>query len=183
MYRIVPLSLSHVDVRTRPHHLYTLRILWCISSTIHFTFITIDKLQIHYVRVQRCTSLFGSRCSGFRLWTKIFTTALMQLTEPNWYRLVYYSSQKLSDAERNFSTTEGEALGMIYSINRFRHYRLGRKFIFHVDHAVLLYLLSKQSLTGKSVHWILLLHELKFEIQHRLGAQHVVIDYLSRIEN
>ena len=43
MYRIVPLSLSHVDVRTRPHHLYTLGILWGISSTIHFTLITITN--------------------------------------------------------------------------------------------------------------------------------------------
>ena len=68
------LSLAHVDVHARAHQLYTLRVLWCISSTIGFTLVTINNIQIHYVRVQRCTSLFGSRCSGFRLWTKIFTT-------------------------------------------------------------------------------------------------------------
>ena len=38
MYHIVPLSLSHVDVRTRAHHLYTLRIPWCISSTLPFPY-------------------------------------------------------------------------------------------------------------------------------------------------
>ena len=43
MYNLVPLSLPRVDVRTRAHHLYTLRILWCISSTIHFTLITITN--------------------------------------------------------------------------------------------------------------------------------------------
>ena len=64
-----------VDVHSSAHLLYTLRILWCISSTIHFTLITTNKLQIHYVHVQRCTSLFGSHRSSFRLWTKIFTTA------------------------------------------------------------------------------------------------------------
>ena len=36
----VPISLSHVDVRAKAHHLYTLQILRCISSTI---LITIDK--------------------------------------------------------------------------------------------------------------------------------------------
>ena len=29
-----PISLSHVDVRAKAHHLYTLQILRCISSTI-----------------------------------------------------------------------------------------------------------------------------------------------------
>ena len=86
-------------------------------------------------------------------------SALMQLTAPNWYRPVYYSSRKLSTAERNYSTTEREALGMIYSINKFRHYLLGKKFTFHVDHAALLYLVSKQSLTGKLARWMLLLQE------------------------
>ena len=42
MYRIVPISLSHVDVRAKAHHLYTLQILRCISST---TLITIDKIK------------------------------------------------------------------------------------------------------------------------------------------
>ena len=67
----------------------------------------------------------------------------MQLTAPNWYRPVYYSSQKFSTTERNYSTIEREPLGMIYSINKFWHYLLGKKFTFHVYHAALLYLVSK----------------------------------------
>ena len=38
---------------------------------------------------------------------------------------------------------EREALGMIYNITKFRHYLLCRKFTFHFDHSVLLYLVSK----------------------------------------
>ena len=76
-------------------------------------------------------------------------STLMQLTKPNWYRLVYYASRKLSTVERNYSTTEREALGMIYNINKFWDYLLGRKFMFHVDHATLLYLVDKQALTRK----------------------------------
>ena len=72
---------------------------------------------------------------------------------------------------------------MIYSVNKFRHYLLGQKFTFHVDHAALLYLISKRSLTGKLAWWMLLLQEFEFEIQHRQGTQHVVADYLSRIGN
>ena len=73
-------------------------------------------------------------------------SALMQCTPL--YRPVYYASRRLSAAEKNYSTTEREALGMIYSINKFRHYLLGQKFTFHVDHSALLYLVNKQALTG-----------------------------------
>ena len=110
-------------------------------------------------------------------------SALMQLTEPNWYRPVYYASGKLSDAERNYCTTEHEALGMIYTINKFQHYLLRQKFTFHVDHATLLYLVKKQTLTRKLARWILLLQEFDFVIQHRPGTQHAVADFLSTIDN
>ena len=107
----------------------------------------------------------------------------MQLTAPNWYRPVYYSSRKLSTAEWSYSTTEREALGMIYNINKFMHYLLGKKFTFHVDHATLLYLVSKQTLTEKLARWMLLLQDFEFDIQHRPGTQHALADYLSGLEN
>ena len=111
------------------------------------------------------------------------SNTLMQLTEPSWYSPVYYFNRKLYDAERNYSTTKREALGMIYNINKFRHYLLGKKFTFHVDHTALLYLVEKHALTGKLARWMLLLQEFKFTIQHRPGTEHTVADYLSRIDN
>ena len=53
---------------------------------------------------------------------------------------------------------------MIYNINKFRHYLLGKKFTFHVDHVPLLYLVSKQALPGKLAQWMLLLQEFDFDI-------------------
>ena len=96
---------------------------------------------------------------------------------------MYYASQRLSTAEKNYSTTEREALGMIYSINKFQHYLLGRKFTFHVDHLALLYLVNKQALTGRLAWWMLLLQEFDLQIQHRPGVQHAVADYLNRLES
>ena len=72
---------------------------------------------------------------------------------------------------------------MIYNINKFSHLLLGKKFTLHVDHATLLYLVSKQSLTGKLARWMLLLQEFEFDIQHRPDTQHAVADYLSRLVN
>ena len=127
-------------------------------------------------------------------WTKSFhvfvdsldiaiDSVLMQLTEPKWYRPMYYASRKLSKAERNYSTTEREALKMAYSVTKYQHYLLGRKFSFHMDHSALIYLVSKVSLTGKIARWTLLLQEFEFDIYHRPGAQHAVADYLSRLES
>ena len=59
---------------------------------------------------------------------------------------------------------------MTYSINKFQHYLLGRKFTFHVDHSTLLYLVSKQELTGKLVRWTLLLQELLVLEESRFQA-------------
>ena len=46
-------------------------------------------------------------------------SALIQLSEPNWYRPVYYASRKLSTIEWSYSTTEREVLDIIYNVNKF----------------------------------------------------------------
>ena len=83
--------------------------------------------------------------------------ALMECTPPNWYQSVYYASRRLSAPEKNYSTMEREALGMVYIITKFQHYLLGRRFTFHVDHSALLYLVNKQALTSRLARWMLLL--------------------------
>ena len=52
-----------------------------------------------------------------------------------------------------------------------------------MDHVALLYLVSKHALTGKLARWMLLLQEFDFDIQHQPGTQHVITNYLSRIED
>ena len=52
-----------------------------------------------------------------------------------------------------------------------------------MDHSALLYLVSKQELTGKLARWTLLLQEFEFDILHRPGVQHVIVDYLRRLDS
>lgn len=40
-------------------------------------------------------------------------------------------------------------LGMVYSVKKFCHYLLDHKFMFHVDHLTLLYLVRQQNLIGR----------------------------------
>jgi hypothetical protein len=55
-------------------------------------------------------------------------------------QLIAYTSESLNNIEQNYMTIEKETFIMVYALHKFRHYLLGNKFIFYVDHMALLYL-------------------------------------------
>jgi hypothetical protein len=85
---------------------------------------------------------------------------------------IYFASRQLIAAEKNYTTTEREALGMIFAIQKFRDYLLGCPFVFYVDHDTLKYLINKPNLSGHLAHWVLLLQEFNFTIVVRPGKSH-----------
>ena len=93
---------------------------------------------------------------------------------------VYFASRRFSKAEQGYSTTEREALGMVFSVQKFRHYLLGKLFHFYVDHQALLYLINKVLIQGRLMRWMLLLQEFDFKIFHKPGKNHHGADFLSR---
>jgi hypothetical protein len=44
---------------------------------------------------------------------------------------------------KNYNTIECEALAMLFAVHKFRHYFIGNKFAFYVDHTALVYLVNK----------------------------------------
>jgi hypothetical protein len=92
---------------------------------------------------------------------------------------IYFASRQLNAAEKNYSVTEREALGMIFSVQKFRHYLLEYKFTFYVDHDALKFMINKLQLSGKVARWVLLLQEFNFTIQVRPGKHHANADHLS----
>ena len=95
--------------------------------------------------------------------------------------LIYYASRQLVQAKKNYSVTEREALGMIFSVQKFRHYLLGNKVIFHVDHDTLKYMINKPQLSGRIARWVLILQEFDFRVKVRRGKNHANADHLSRL--
>jgi hypothetical protein len=108
-------------------------------------------------------------------------SVLSQKDEKGHDRPIYFASRQLAAAEKNYTVTEREALGMIFSVQKFRHYLLGYKFTFHVDHDALKYMINKPQLSGQIARWVLLLQEFNFTIQVRPGKSHANADHLSRI--
>ncbi len=58
-------------------------------------------------------------------------------------QLVDYAYILLNSAKRNYSTTKCEALIMVFALHKFKHYLLGNKFVFYVNHMALVYLVNK----------------------------------------
>ena len=82
---------------------------------------------------------------------------------------IYFASRQMSAAEKNYTTTEREALAVVYACKKFRHYLLGYKTIFHTDHDSLKYLVNKPDLSGRIARWILLLQEFNYEVMVKPG--------------
>ncbi len=70
---------------------------------------------------------------------------------------IMYASRLLNKVEHNYSTIEREVLAMVFALHKFKHYLLGSKFVFYVDHMALVYLVNKPQVSRRIVRWMLLL--------------------------
>jgi len=81
--------------------------------------------------------------------------------------VIYYASRTLTDAQKNYSTTEKELLAVVFALDKFHPYLLYSKVIVFTDHAALKHLLAKNDTKSRLIRWILLLQE--FDIEIKIG--------------
>ena len=108
---------------------------------------------------------------------------LSQKDDKNFDHPIYHASRQLVAAECNYTTTKWEALGIVYSVQKFCHYLLGYPFVFHVDHDALKYMINKPQLSRRIVRWVLLLQEFNFTIHVRPSKKHANANHLSWLTN
>jgi len=72
---------------------------------------------------------------------------------------------------------------MVFSLHKFKHYLLGNKFVFYVDHMALVYLVNKPQVSRKIARWLLLFLEYDFTVVYKPSRIHVVANALSRLSN
>ncbi len=92
-----------------------------------------------------------------------------------------YASRFFNRAQQNYSTTKIKALITIFVLHKFKHYFLGNKFVFYVDHMALVYLVNKPKVSTRIIRWLLLFLEYDFTIMYKLGKTHVITNALSRL--
>ena len=105
---------------------------------------------------------------------------LTQVDNNGCERVISYASRSLSDREKVYSTTEKEALAIIFAVSHYRVYLLGREFTLVTDHSALQWLQSVEP-KGRLARWVMALQEFCFIVKHRPGTANKNADALSRL--
>ena len=95
-------------------------------------------------------------------------------------RVIAYESRQLIPAERNYTTTEQEALAVVHALKVWRCYLEGVPFVVVTDHCPNTYLPTQPLLSRRQARWSEFLQQFNFTWEYRPG-RHNVADPLSRL--
>ena len=107
--------------------------------------------------------------------------AVLSQTQDGEERVVAYGSRLCSRAEANYCTTRQELHAVVFFVEQFKQYLLGRPFVIRTDHAALKWLHRTPEPVGQQSRWLEQLAAYDFQIVHRPGVKHANADALSRI--
>lgn len=99
---------------------------------------------------------------------------------------ICFASATLTDAQKNYSQVEKEALGIIFAVQKFHKFLYGRKFVLVTDHQPLKFIfdpLKKIPITANArlQRWALILSGYQYVINYRKGTLLGNADALSRL--
>ncbi|GFX47953.1 transposon Tf2-11 polyprotein [Trichonephila clavipes] len=93
---------------------------------------------------------------------------------------IEYASRLLTPAERNYSTTEREAIAVVWALKKFCGYIEGTEITVASDHQPLKWLLNLKSPNGRLARWALEIQSFNLKVQYIPGKANAVADMLSR---
>ena len=106
---------------------------------------------------------------------------LMQTDQQGVSRPVSYFSRATTECEAKYHSYELEALAVVTSLDRFRHYLLNKHFLILTDCDSLRLTQEKRNIIPRIARWWLRLSEFNFDIEYRKGKQMAHVDALSRV--
>lgn len=97
-------------------------------------------------------------------------------------KCIAYFSKKLSSTQKKYSATERECLAVLLSIENFRHFVEGSRFIVQTDAMSLTFLqtMSIESKSPRIARWALKLSKYDLVLQYKKGSENISADALSR---
>nr|GEU34215.1 reverse transcriptase domain-containing protein [Tanacetum cinerariifolium] len=149
------------------------------GNKISMSGIEVDRAKVDVIaKLPHPTSVKGVRSflGHVSILKKNLTGALI-LVAPDW-DLPFEIMCDVSDY-----AVEKELLAVVYAFEKFRPYLVLSKTIVYTNHSALKYLLAKQVAKLRLLWWILLLQEFDVIIRDKKGAENLVADHLSRLEN
>ena len=109
--------------------------------------------------------------------------AVLSQIQNNVEKPIAFGSRTLNKTEVNYSTTEKEALAIMWAVDKYRAYLYGNKFTLITDHKPLTFI-KNSTKNSKILRWRLDLENFDYDVQYKEGKTNVVADALSRkIEN
>src|SRR5205823_5091570 len=109
---------------------------------------------------------------------------LLQLNDNEKEVVIAYASRSLVQAEKNYLITDQECLAIMWAIEHFHKYLIGKKFMIITDYNALKTLKTAKIPTkGRRAKWIMELQQYDFEIKHRNEKENSNADGLSRLIN
>lgn len=119
--------------------------------------------------------------------TQLFTDAsvhgvagiLIQVKDNKQHVIAYYS-RHTNPGEQKYHSFELETLAIVSSVQKFRHYLLGRYFTIFTDCVAVKYTFDKKELNARVGRWVLELSQYNFTIKHKSNQQMQHADALSR---
>lgn len=78
--------------------------------------------------------------------------------------VIAYESRILRGPELRYSAVHQEALAVVWAVQKFRHYLLGRGFVLRTDNSVLTFVLANKKPSPKLQRWAAALMEFDFSI-------------------
>jgi hypothetical protein len=94
-----------------------------------------------------------------------------------------FSSRNFSETEKNYNTIEREGPDMVYSLQKLRHYLLGKYFKMFTNHFSLKYLINMKVLGVRICRWLLLVQEFYLEVIFKPGNLNARPNHVSRVTN
>ena len=102
-------------------------------------------------------------------------------------RPVAFALRYLGDSEKNYAQNELEFLGVVWGVEHFKHYLMGKHFRIETDHSSLVNVFNrdrnKKDYSPRLIRRRHRMHLYDFDIVHVPGKEMCLTDYLSRSPN
>lgn len=99
-------------------------------------------------------------------------------------RIISYASKCLSDSEKRYCQTEKEALAIVWAVERFSVYLIGRNFELETDHKALETIFSPTSKPCARIErWVLRLQSFTFNVKYRKGSTNIADPFSRLVQN
>ena len=152
---------------------------WTSSSRVESSFQTVKRILenaplIAFPR-EELPFLVATDASKFAV------SAVLYQEDGDRTHYIAFASKALNKSQLSYSATKRELLGMVFALQRFRHWLLGKHFTLFTDHKALTFWKTKAVPNPMIIDWLDVLCDYSFDIVHRPGLENVLPDALSRL--